>query len=81
MRTSRQTTVSCQPGRRHSGRYDKIHMFDADVGDGKQYHGQKFQAGAKLVHCQTDIGHIGLSVCYDIRFPDYVIAKRGQERK
>ena len=51
-------------------RYDKIHMFDADVGDGKQYReSEHFKPGAKLVHCQTDIGHIGLSICYDIRFP------------
>ena len=51
-------------------RYNKIHMFDADVGDGKRYReSDNFRPGAEMVHCQTDIGHIGLSICYDIRFP------------
>ena len=51
-------------------RYNKIHMFDADVGDGKQYReSQHFKPGDALVHCKTAIGHLGLSICYDIRFP------------
>ena len=51
-------------------RYNKIHMFDADVGDGKQYReSHHFKPGNKLVHHKTAIGHIGLSICYDIRFP------------
>jgi len=51
-------------------RYDKIHMFDADVGDGRQYReSDHFRPGSEMVHCQTEIGHIGLSICYDIRFP------------
>ena len=51
-------------------RYDKIHMFDADVGDGRRYReSDNFRPGSALVHCQTEIGHIGLSICYDIRFP------------
>ena len=51
-------------------RYDKIHMFDADVGDGRQYReSQHFKPGDALVYCKTAIGHIGLSICYDIRFP------------
>ena len=52
-------------------RYDKIHMFDADVCDGKQSReSDNFRPGAEITHCQTDIGHIGLSICYDIRFPE-----------
>jgi len=51
-------------------RYNKIHMFDADVGDGKQYReSHHFKPGDALVHCKTAIGHLGLSICYDIRFP------------
>ena len=50
--------------------YNKIHMFDADVGDGKQYReSEQFKPGDRLVHHKTEIGHIGLSICYDIRFP------------
>ena len=51
-------------------RYNKIHMFDADVGDGKQYReAEHFKPGDRLIHRKTAIGHIGLSICYDIRFP------------
>ena len=52
-------------------RYNKIHMFDADVGDGKQYReSENFKPGDAVVHYKTAIGHIGLSICYDIRFPN-----------
>lgn len=49
--------------------YDKIHMFDADVGDGKSYHeSASFKAGSKAVMTDID-GHLaGLSICYDLRF-------------
>ena len=49
--------------------YDKIHMFDADVGDGKSYReSASFKAGAKPV-MTTINGHLaGLSICYDLRF-------------
>ena len=51
--------------------YDKIHMFDADVGDGKQYReSEHFKPGDAVIHYKTAIGHIGLSICYDIRFPN-----------
>ena len=49
--------------------YDKIHMFDADVNDGKRYReSQDFKAGS--TPCLTAIdGHkSGLSICYDLRF-------------
>ena len=52
-----------------TSRYDKIHMFDAKVGDGKTYReSDSFAAGTTPV--VTDIaGHkTGLSICYDIRF-------------
>ena len=51
--------------------YDKIHMFDADVGDGKIYReSDYFYAGNQLVTAETEIAHIGLSICYDVRFPE-----------
>ena len=50
--------------------YDKIHMFDANIGDGKIYReSEDFHAGNKVVTRKTSIGHVGLSICYDIRFP------------
>lgn len=62
--------------------YDKIHMFDADVGDGKRYReSESFAAGEKI---KTTISHgvtIGMSVCYDVRFaPLYLkLAERGAQ--
>ncbi len=50
--------------------YDKIHMFTASVGDGKIYNeADSFEAGTKAVSCNTPIGHFGISICYDVRFP------------
>ena len=65
-----------------AARYDKIHMFDADVGDGKAYReSDHFRPGTEIVDAQTSIGHIGLSVCYDVRFASLYrqLAKRGAE--
>ena len=52
-----------------TARYDKIHMFDADVNDGKTYReSDSFRAGTSPVMTKID-GHLtGLSICYDIRF-------------
>lgn len=49
--------------------YDKIHMFDADVNDGKRYReSRNFRAGKNPVMTAID-GHLtGLSICYDVRF-------------
>ncbi|MDO7084323.1 carbon-nitrogen hydrolase family protein [Pseudocolwellia sp. AS88] len=53
-------------------RYDKIHLFDAKVKDGqKQYlESTHTQAGKKLSVAKTKSTHIGLSICYDLRFPE-----------
>lgn len=50
--------------------YDKIHMFDVDLPDGQRIReSEKYLAGERPVICQTPLGDIGLSICYDIRFP------------
>ena len=52
-----------------SARYDKIHMFDASVGDGKTYReSASFRPGTRPVMTQIDALKTGLSICYDIRF-------------
>ncbi|MDH5737261.1 MAG: carbon-nitrogen hydrolase family protein, partial [Gammaproteobacteria bacterium] len=53
-------------------RYDKIHMFDVDVADNKRRYRESdfFEKGDSLVVVGTPIGKLGLSVCYDIRFPE-----------
>ncbi len=53
-----------------AARYDKIHMFDVNVGDGQSYReSATFAAGDKAVVASWPWGKIGLTVCYDLRFP------------
>lgn len=50
--------------------YDKIHMFDANVGDGKSYRESKYFApGDRMVMTETHGIQTGLTICYDLRFP------------
>jgi predicted amidohydrolase len=51
-------------------RYDKIHMFDVDVPDGQTYReSATFRPGAQAVTADTPWARLGLTVCYDVRFP------------
>ena len=58
------------PSGRVSARYDKIHLFDVDLGEGKDYRESATIApGSEAVVAETPWGGLGLSVCYDLRFP------------
>jgi len=51
-------------------RYDKIHMFDVDLPDGESYReSTAFRPGAAAVVADTAGARLGLSICYDLRFP------------
>jgi deaminated glutathione amidase len=51
-------------------RYDKIHMFDVDLADGESYReSRSYRAGEIAVTADLPWGRLGLSVCYDLRFP------------
>ena len=51
--------------------YDKINMFDVKVSKKEQHKESKvFKAGKKLVSAKLPWGNIGLSICYDLRFPE-----------
>jgi predicted amidohydrolase len=51
-------------------RYDKIHMFDVDLPGGESYRESKnYTPGDKAVIAETPWGPLGLTVCYDLRFP------------
>lgn len=53
-----------------AARYDKIHLFDIDLGAGRSYRESATIApGASAVIAPCAEGMIGLSICYDIRFP------------
>jgi len=52
-------------------RYDKIHMFDVQLNAGNVYkESDSFVAGAKAVVADLPAGRLGMTVCYDVRFPD-----------
>ena len=53
-------------------RYDKLHLFDVDVADnrGRYRESDDYAAGAQVVVADTPVGRLGLSVCYDLRFPE-----------
>jgi deaminated glutathione amidase len=57
---------------RRVARYDKIHLFDVTIpGRDEQYReSTHVTAGRELVIADTPVGKLGLSVCYDMRFPE-----------
>ncbi len=58
------------PAGRVAARYDKIHMFDVEVPDGQSYRESKaYQPGGTAVLADLPWGRLGLTVCYDLRFP------------
>ena len=51
-------------------RYDKIHMFDIDLPGGESYReSNAYRPGDGTVVVETPWGRLGLSICYDVRFP------------
>ncbi|KTC88698.1 carbon-nitrogen hydrolase family protein [Fluoribacter dumoffii] len=54
-----------------AARYDKIHLFDVKVSSGEAYQeSMSIERGHDLALVETPIGKIGLTVCYDLRFPE-----------
>jgi nitrilase len=53
-------------------RYDKIHLFDVEVADsqGRYRESDQIEPGEQLVLVDTPVGRLGLSICYDLRFPE-----------
>jgi predicted amidohydrolase len=61
-------------------RYDKIHLFDVQVGDavGGYQESRFFEPGTEVVVAKTPFGNLGLMVCYDLRFPELALSLRQQ---
>lgn len=59
-------------------RYDKLHLFDAEVADNRGHYRESddYAAGQRLVIADTPVGRLGLSVCYDLRFAELYGALR-----
>jgi len=53
-----------------AARYDKIHMFDVDIeGDRSYRESATYRPGEKAVLAKTPWGPLGMTICYDLRFP------------
>ena len=51
-------------------RYDKIHMFDVELGGKESYRESKgYRPGEQAIIAETPWGQLGLTICYDMRFP------------
>ena len=61
-------------------RYDKLHLFDVEVADNRRRYRESddFAAGEQVVVADTPVGRLGLTVCYDLRFPELYGALRAQ---
>lgn len=53
-----------------AARYDKIHMFDVDVSEAERYRESAgYRPGSRATLATTPFGKIGMTICYDLRFP------------
>lgn len=62
--------------------YDKIHLFDVDLAAGESYReSSAIQPGETALVVTTPVGRLGLTICYDLRFPQLyrALAKAGAE--
>lgn len=64
------TSVAFDARGREAGVYRKIHMFDVEVGDHVYRESAAEQAGEAIVACDLAGWRTGLSICYDLRFPE-----------
>ncbi|MBV1840193.1 carbon-nitrogen hydrolase family protein [Photobacterium ganghwense] len=62
------------------GHYDKLHMFDVEVADSHHSYRESatFRPGQDVKVIATPFGNIGMSICYDVRFPQLYSALREQ---
>jgi predicted amidohydrolase len=76
------TSVLVAPDGRFAAVYRKIHLFDAEVpGSGTLRESDVVAPGRRVVVARTPLGRLGLSICYDLRFPELyrALAARGAE--
>ncbi len=67
----RNTTLLLGPKGEILGRYSKLHLFDIAVGGHAPYNeSEHVDAGAELVTAELPFATVGLTICYDIRFPE-----------
>lgn len=64
------TTLVFDPSGNEAARYDKIHLFNFEKGDESFDEARTIRAGDTVVAFDAPFGQVGLSVCYDLRFPE-----------
>ncbi len=64
------TTLVYDPEGRHVGRYDKIHLFGFTKGAESYNESRTIVPGSTVGTVETAVGKVGMSVCYDLRFPE-----------
>ena len=55
---------------RRVARYDKIHLFGFDLGNERFQESRSIEPGSEVVVLETPFARLGLSICYDLRFPE-----------
>jgi predicted amidohydrolase len=58
------------PAGERVARYDKIHLFAFERGDERYDEGRSIEPGTELATFDAPCGRVGLSICYDLRFPE-----------
>ena len=65
------TTVLINPQGEIAARYSKLHNFDMTLPDGSSVReSDKKEPGKEITTVQTELGHLGFAICYDMRFPE-----------
>ena len=76
------TSVLINPDGNIIAKYRKLHMFDIDIEGQPTYRESSLiQPGEDVVTVETEIGTLGLSICYDLRFPELFrrLTKKGAQ--
>lgn len=76
------TTVLLNPEGEVVTTYRKIHLYDVDIpGKVTALESSRNKAGDRVVSAETEIGHLGMTICYDLRFPELfrLLALQGSE--
>ncbi len=65
------TTVLIDPQGELVARYSKLHNFDMTLPDGSSVReSDRKEPGREIVTVETELGHLGFAICYDMRFPE-----------
>lgn len=73
----RNSTLVYDDAGRQVARYDKIHLFGFEMGDERYSEERTIEPGDRVTVVETPFARIGLSICYDLRFPELYRAMGG----